>query len=207
MMEIERRGMTSKIDGITRRDAIKKLGGTAAIASLAGCGQGTENDGANTDSGGNSQLGERVPTLAHSYWTAHRSTSFAEKATPLHKEYWSELGIDTEITPVSTSRSIEQIWNDQRAQHIIQWSHSSSPDRLDPLEMLNRNQIAWAGNGGKPNAPNYANCEYTKFAKEQAAATSTEGRQEAINNALGIASNDIMTIPQMPAVFRGAVRV
>jgi len=61
--------------------------------------------------------------------------------------------------------------------------------------MTQRFYITWAGARGLSSPSNYANCEYTYWGLQQETASTLEEREEAVNKAHSIMSEDYGTIP------------
>jgi peptide/nickel transport system substrate-binding protein len=87
--------------------------------------------------------------------------------------------------------------------HYILWGHSHSPDRLDPTEFHFRFNALWAGDNGRGNPTNYANCEHTE-ASDRVRRVAGEQRRQAARKAQEVMSEDCMCIPITPAVRYGA---
>ena len=183
---------------IKRRKLLAGLGAAAGVG-LAGCGQG--------GNGGNSSenLGERVPTLVLEYWSNVPKTSFNEGIAPIVQESLAKIGIDLEIKPVEFTTQVGNAFRDKRTHHIGMWYHNPTPVRLDPNEMTRRFAADWAGADGNSNPTNYANCEHTTLAHQQSGIGVREERQEIINEAQSILSNDFQYLPLVNLVDFGVV--
>lgn len=189
---------SSESTEISRRKLLAGLG-AAASAGLAGC-------GSNQGSGGsNGELGERVPTLVLEYWSNVPKTPFKEKMAPIVQEGLKEIGVDLEIKPVEFTTQIGNNFRDKRTHHISMWYHNVTPIRLDPNEMTRRFAADWAGADGNSNPTNYANCKHTTLAHQQSSIGDREERQQVINEAQGILSNDFQYLPLVNLVDFGVV--
>jgi peptide/nickel transport system substrate-binding protein len=182
---------------LDRRDVLKGLSAVPALA-LAGCiggdGGGGDNGG---DNGGDSglptqdasELGERVPTLTVEYMTGQAGrTATMEELAPRTAEDLSAIGINAESGGRPNAEVVDDIINDRRAADLWMAMSTSSPDRLDPQEFLLRETIGNAGKGGL-NLANWANCEYSGLALEQATVASDQ-RRELIDDAFQVAAEE-----------------
>jgi peptide/nickel transport system substrate-binding protein len=124
---------------------------------------------------------------------------------PIVQENLSEIGIDTELKPVEFTSQVGNNFRDSRTHHMSLWYHNPTPIRLDPNEMTRRFAADWAGADGNSNPTNYANCEHTTLAHQQNSIGVREERQEVINEAQGIMSNDFQYLPLVNVVDLGAV--
>ncbi len=187
-------GMQSYDDnqGIDRRQLIKIFSGTIGSLSLAGCGSNDEE----TD-----EFGERVPTLTVEYFANDTgSTEIIEGMMPIFSDDISSLGIDVEFIPIEITTQVNNCFDDRRTHHVAFWTYSNVAQRLDPHIMVRRFAADWAGANGLSNPSNYANCDYTTPAIEQATARSQEERQELINQAIEAGSQDYFFLPVSPAL-------
>ncbi len=192
-------------NSVSRRRILEGLGVATAV-SLAGCSGdtdedpgGDENDGEmdGTETAEAGSAGERVPTVEIEYWSDMGSyTQVFEGSIPGIKNNLEEhLGISVETIPVAFTTQINNNFQDKRTHHISYWTHSLSPDRLDPFEFTWRFNATWAGANGSGNPPNYANCDHSLAAKAQAEAATEAEREEAVNAAFSQMSEDIGSIP------------
>lgn len=172
---------------INRRRVIQALSAGAAI-SLAGCGE---------DGGGNNQdLGERVQEIKLDYFSNWGGrTAVLEKMMPLIADNIEELGVTTSVTPKEISRILDEWIGDQRAQNFTGGFFFPGQDRIDPRQDIRRNAIDWAGDNGKGNIWNYANCEYSGPAINQQFAPTEEKRQELITEAFRVTSETAPLVP------------
>ena len=215
-------------DSIRRRRVLQALGvGTAA--GLAGCGGGGGGDGGDGGGGdggdggggdggdggggdggggGGGDLGERVPTLSMEYWSnlGGQTTIFENTAPQIKQDIEENLGVTLEVVPVEFTTQINNTIQDKRTHHVGFWYHTSTPDRLDPQEMTRRYSADWAGGNGQANPANYANCEFTDPAVAQGQAADPDERQQLVNEAHSILSEDMITLPVFPTALFGAIR-
>jgi len=189
-------GSDGEESSINRRKVITGLG-AASAAGLAGCSSIFGGDGGSSDDGGggggdpDSELGERVPGISMHYWSDYGGfTQIQENMAPTMKRNIEDaVGVPFEVVPLEFSTSVSQIsGNDQRPDHIAFWWHTNTPDRLDPQELLRRYSADFAGANGLGNPMNYADCEYSNFAVDQARAGSQEERNELVNEAQRVIS-------------------
>lgn len=207
----------------TNRRRVLQLLGASTTAALAGCpsgnsggqdggsdgGDGSDGDGSgsqNQGSGGGEQ-GERVPTLVLEYWAGlGGKTKIFEDTSPVVKEAANALGMELEIKPVEFTEQIGHVSGDTRSHDISYWQFSPVPDRLDPDEFCRRFSVTWAGADGQHNPSNYASCEYTPPAEEQASAGSESERRELVNRSQEVLTQDYAAIPVAARVGYAAYR-
>jgi peptide/nickel transport system substrate-binding protein len=142
------------------------------------------------------------------YWSnlGGNTTIFENAAPVIQDSVQNELGVNLEVVPVEFTTQINNTIQDSRTHHVGFWYHTSTPDRLDPQEMTRRYSADWAGGNGQANPANYASCEYTRPAVQQGQAGSREERQELVNEAHSIMSEDLATLPVFPTALFGAIR-
>lgn len=118
------------------------------------------------------------------------------------------LGIELETSATDAITSWTDMINDQRNASLIFTHHGNTMARLDPNEQIRRVAVDFAGEDQGPNPQNYANCEYSQFAVQQARATSEEERQNTVMQAQKILSQDDIAagIPMYPTPMIGAYR-
>jgi len=180
-----------------RRDLLKLIGVSSSFA-LAGC----------SGENGSQELGERVPTLVLVYWTGLGGiTSFYENAAPAIKDSLERIGIEVELKPTDFGTAIDNQYQDQRTMDIVGGALSSVPGRLDPQQMLRWWVADWAGAKGKPNNSHYVSCDYSVPAMVQSSATDLEERQELVNEAEKVFSEDTVIAPMVPSEIFGAHRI
>lgn len=204
-------------DSTSRRQMLRGLG-IATAAAMAGCtGDGGGGDGDGGGGGGNGEssgtgsadvgeAGERVPTLEIEYWSDMGSyTQVFEASIPgIEKDLEENLGLEVEAIPVAFTTQINNNFQDKRTNHFSYWTHSLSPDRLDPYEFCWRYNLTWAGANGSGNPSNYADCDHSVAALEQATATTPEQREQAVVESQSAMSEDIGTIPLAQILRFGA---
>lgn len=194
-------------DAVSRRRILEGLG-VATAGALAGCtgddsGGGGGEDG---DGGSGASAGERVPTIELEYWSDMGSyTQVFEGTLPgITNNIEEHLGLTVETIPVAFTTQISNAFDDKRTHHIGYWTHSLSPDRLDPFEFTWRFNATWAGNNGQGNPANYAECDHSVPAKRASSATSEAERRELVNEAFSQMSEDIGSIPVAQILRFGA---
>ncbi|WP_336022660.1 ABC transporter substrate-binding protein [Halobellus salinisoli] len=182
-----------------RRNFIKIIGGTGAIGGLAGCGGNGSGDGGSggDGSGGSSEnLGEPVEEVNIGYWTGVPGvTGVFESIIPTATDTLSELGVSLNAQGKSYPTQISQMASGERESDMELMIHGTNPFRLDPDEMLHRFGIDRVGNTGSDNPSDYPNCEYTNTVYQQSVEGRSEERQELINRAMEIRSNEYFSIP------------
>jgi len=198
-------GNTKEVD---RRRVLQAIG-AASAAGLAGCsggGQETTTTDRETDGGGDGALGERVPTLAFQYWSDQGPpTLLFEETISQIQEVSDEIGIQMETMPMTTAQGLTAVSNDTREFHIAVNSHGPSPGRLDPNELLQTYGIETAGANGTYNPSNYADCEFSNLADEQATIGDREERQAAVDEAMAAFSEDLPFVPTIERPATAAV--
>jgi len=196
-----------------RRTLLQSLSAGAAVG-LAGCNSGDNDEEGGGDGGGsegdgssNQNLGERVPSpVVLEYWANFGGASqIMESASPIIKDGFEEaFDHSLEIKPKELISQINDTSDDLRTHHIGFWFHTNTPDRLDPQEMTRRYSADWAGGTGRANPNNYANCQHTEAARQQAVAQNEEERQSLVTEAQSVMSNDAQSVPLFPNVILGA---
>lgn len=207
---------------LSRRKALQTLS-VLSVAGLAGCGSGDGGDGGDGggdggggggdgggdggDGGGDGgNLGERIPEpITVEYYADIGITSFLEKMAPVMTEnLQAALESEINVRPVNAGTMVDNAVNDKRNSHFSWFYHSADPSRLDPEELIRRRGIDWAGANGRANLENYASCEYTEYADKQSTAADEETRQELVNQAQRVISEDVGIIPLLPYLSSGA---
>ena len=212
---------------VSRRRYLEGLALASAVG-VAGCsgggGSGGDGGGSGGDSGGSSggsdggssggdtetassgSAGERVPTFEIEYWSDMGAyTRVFESSVPgIVNNLEEGIGLSVESIPVAFTTQINNCFQDKRTHHMSYWTHSLSPDRLDPFEFCHRFRSSWAGNNGSGNPANYANCDHSRAATAQAVATSESERREAVANAHGQMSENLGSIPLATVLRFGA---
>jgi len=184
---------------INRRRLLETLSVMSGVG-LAGC-EGIGNGGGNgTGGNGNQELGERVPTVTMSYWANIGGlTTIQETIVQIVQSNLDDrLGVNVEINPTEVSSHLAAIAADRRIENFSLWLHPNDPSRLDPQEYTRQYSVDEAGNTGGTNPPNYANCEFTDPAIQQEQASSVEERRNLVNEAQGVMSRDMATMPIFP---------
>lgn len=195
-----------------------ELFGTASAVGLAGCatddsgedgnGNGGDGNGNGGDGNGNGELGERVPTIDIQYWTGVGGlTAYMEDSLPTIEENWTNrLDLDLEIVGKDIATQFSETNNDERTHDVAYWGYTTSPYRLDPNWPLARQRIDTAGGNGLQNGPNYASCEYSEPALEQSQTADREERQQLVNEAESVMSEDFALIVTGKRAVVGAAR-
>ena len=211
-------GSSGGVD-LDRRDVLKSLGAAGAVG-LAGCsgnggngngngGNGNGNGGnGNGNGGGGGDLGERVPDpIILEYWSdmGAETTQWEQILPDMQANIEDALDVNVEVRPTEFATQVSNITNDQRTHHLSLWYHTNTPDRLDPQEMTRRFAIDWAGGNGNANPNNWANCEFSDPALNQAFAPDEETRQELVTEAHGIMAENMATLPFLQTMLLGAV--
>lgn len=199
-------------ENIDRRKVLTALGATTG-ASLAGCSQILGQGGNQSTDGKNGQqnqasLGERVPQVVMEYWSDYGAfTTIQENMAPTIKKNAEDvLGVDYKIKPVQFSTQIGNIVNDQRTHHVSDFWYVNGMYRLDPQELTRWFCVDFAGNNGRINPANWANCDYTFPAINQQFAKSQDEREKLIDESQKIISEACVPIPLTPNVQIGAYR-
>lgn len=181
---------------VDRRRVLQTIG-AASTAALAGCAGG---------GGGSEDLGEQVPTLTFQYWSDQGPpTVLFEETISNIRNAANEMGIQIETMPMTTAEGLDAVANDSRDFHIAVNSHGPSPGRLDPNELLTNYSINFAGANGNYNPSNYASCEFSEFATQQASVGTTEERRQVVGEAMSVFSSDIAFIPTIERPTTAAI--
>jgi peptide/nickel transport system substrate-binding protein len=192
-----------------RRRVLQLLGASTTVA-LAGCpsgGSGSDGGGSGSGSQDGEPQGERVPELVLEYWAGLGGDSVIfEDTSPVVQEAANALGMQLEISPVEFTEQIGHVASDTRTHDISYWSYGFAPDRLDPDEWCRRFSVTWAGGDGQHNPSNWANCEYTRPAEEQARAASESERRELVTESQRILTENYAAIPVAGSVSYTAYR-
>lgn len=188
-------GKRDSEQSVSRRRVLQTIG-AASGAALAGC----------LGGGGTEDLGERVPTLTFQYWSDQGPpTVLFEETISNIRTAADELGIEIETMPMTTAEGLDAVANDSRGFHIAVNSHGPSPGRLDPNELLTNYSIDFAGANGNYNPTNYASCEFSEFAAQQASTGTTEEREQVVGEAMSVFSSDIAFIPTIERPTTAAI--
>lgn len=181
--------------GFSRRTVLAGLGSTTAAVSLSGCAGDDDVDG---------DLGERVPELDVSYWTAGLRTPELELLIPIVEENIEErLGVEVNIQPVDLTTSLGELASDARSTDLAAGYAVLTPEQFDPNDDLNDYSIYNAGGQGATNYSQYASCEFTELYEEQLRASTEEERREAVHGAMHQMAEDKMLISIMNTVTFG----
>lgn len=202
-------GQRSSEKRVDRRRLLQGLGGTVAISGLAGCNalfggggdettETTPTDGGGGGGGGN-QLGERVPEpLVLQHIAGAGSQRYRNVAIGIKQNVEAALDVEVETQGRGVIKTLGDMWNDTRKYDFLVIIRGSNPTWLDPVEIMKDYSIDWAGANFKANWSNYADCNFTKFAKGSHIAPSQEERQKLVNAATAISSKDHAPIALFP---------
>jgi peptide/nickel transport system substrate-binding protein len=191
--------MSSSDKGIDvdRRQLLKLVGATGTISALAGCssnGSGDDggDDGNGDDGGGGdggNALGERVPPLVIEFWAGH---PVWDNTVPLVQQHITNaLDHEVQVVPVEVAKMVSDAYNDRRNYHYVTWGVTPSVTTLDPGQYwLTDLVLTAAGANNRPSAMNYASCEFTKLAYEQAVAGDPEERRRILGDSMVVFSED-----------------
>jgi len=218
------RDSQSNSDQINRRRYLSTLSAVAGSAALAGCGggggggdggggdepseentDGSDDQGGN-ESGGQEQLGQRVPTITLVAMKGVGRLGALEQSTKHLIEVLGELGVSAEVTTKEMTTMWSEAYSDERTFNFHIGFDPAWPQYLDPSSILTGNLICNAGANGRPNLINYANCDFSRLAQEQQAAAGSEERRNMIQEALAIESETLQTISLHPQLSKGAWR-
>lgn len=205
-------------ESVKRRRLLKAMS-VATATSVAGCSASDEpndDNGSDGNNGGNKgqeannvqdEPGERVPSLTLSYF-ANRAgyTKTQEDTMPTLVEAGEAIGATVEPTPVEFTTMIDNTINDQRTTDWIYVVYSLSPGRLDPDAMTRWWAIDWAGGNGRNNFSNWANCDYSMPALQQKFASNEKEREQLINEAHSILTDEFPVLPVAGVVSYTAAR-
>jgi len=148
-------------------------------------------------------LGERVAKLAFRF---HVFGGVYEDSAPIVAEAARDMGFEIEVQSGRYGPSIEEASNDQRNFDFWLFGYAPVPRRLDPHQFLRPFAADWAGADGQPNLANYANCEFSEPAIEQATASTEERRRELVYEAQEIFSEDYANVPLLSYFTASAYR-
>jgi len=181
-----------------RREVVSALAAGGALG-LAGC----PGDDDSSDSSGD--LGERVPTVSLGIFSGAGGLSAKQEdlASIIENNFEERLGVDTEIVAKEISAWVSDVDGDARTFTFPITGWATTPASLDPEEHTRAYAI---DNMGYPNVPRYANCEYSEPAIAQSTSPSIEEREELVNEAHSILSEDAGVIPITSVVTLGAYR-
>ncbi|WP_137285769.1 ABC transporter substrate-binding protein [Halorussus salinisoli] len=190
---------------VNRRRVLQTIG-VATTAGLAGYSKGGMAEDTGAVEREAQELGERVPTLTFQYWSDQGPPTVLFEETIANIQANSgELGFQMETEPMTTGEGIDEVSNDTRAFHIAVNSHGPSPGRLDPDELLQSYSIENAGANGRYNMSNYANCEFSELADEQATIGDREERQAVVDEAMSVFSEDAPFVPTIERPTTAAI--
>lgn len=167
---------------VERRHVLKSIGAAAGASALAGCGNDGNGDGNGDGSSGENradpdsdELGERRPEIQFAYY----NLASYEEAMPPVQDSIEELGFDVSVHPMEIASLLDDQFNDGRSYDLAMQGMSNQAQRLDPDYFLRRYTADMAGGNGRPNYPNFADCEYSKHAKASQVTHGDERRHHA----------------------------
>lgn len=206
-------------DSVNRRRVLQIMS-ASAVAGLAGClgdddddddgddtaapGDDTGDDAGPGDDTDPGEPGERVPPYVVEYWGGAAGYSGPMEAFgPSMNSSLEELGVEVEYGPSDFGTAVSNSLENARHIDCSFWSHSTSPERLDPVQYTERYGIDQTpGN----NPGHYADCEYSALAARQRTAPTIEERQELVRDAHIRMSEAKAQIPLAPFTGFGAWR-
>lgn len=196
---------TERSSSVNRRRVLQTIG-VASTVGLMGYSSGENADDTNVSDSAVQDLGERVPTLTFQYWSDQGPPTVLFEETIANIQANSgELGFQIETEPMTTGEGIDEVSDDTRAFHIAVNSHGPSPGRLDPNNLLQSYSIQNAGANGQYNPSNYASCEFSELADEQATVGDREERQGVVDEAMSVFSEDAPFVPTIERPTTAAI--
>lgn len=166
---------------INRRDLLSGLSAAGAMA-LAGCG----GDGGG---GGAEDLGERVPTQTLQYYSGWYQMESAAGA--LEQQLPDRIGLNIEPAPLDVATAVANFLGDTRESSLPMLYPAATLDGTNTLENVAANH---AGSAPGANASHYTNCSYSVLVKEQRKIVDDDKRNEVLDHAQSILSNDLAAI-------------
>lgn len=183
--------------GIDRRTYLAALSATAA-GGLAGCGGGGD--------GGDGDLGERVPAITMISMSGLPGADNIEQTSQyIAEDVLGSLGVDASVSVKEFLTFFQDLFTDQRTQNM---HINLTPPFLrffDPHPILNGHTIKFAARPPGSNT-HYANCEYSQLVRDQLRTGDPEERQQTVNEALSVASDDVLIINLISSPSQSAVR-
>jgi len=185
-----------------RRKVLKRLGATATVAGIAGCGSGPSEE-TSTEQPADEETNTPVDETA----TLTPEPQLGERVPPIVLQFlpgfgpWSDVtelivndiqeAIDHEIQaePVEIPEFLESSRTDDRSYHLQTWGTFTQITNFDPGRTMRGFAVDNAGGAG-PNWRQYANCEFSKLMVKQLSEGNREIRQEMLNEAQTIFSED-----------------
>lgn len=187
----------SRSTELNRRKYLSALA-AAGGASIAGClGDDGDDDNGNGDEG----LGERVPELTYEFSTGLGSWSEIEQDTAeIASSNMEELGLNVEPVATEAFTYWEHIEFDTRDADLYAGGFAPEPGGYDPQFFMGLYHLQYAGDQAGLNQSQYYSCEYAELMHDQFFADSIEEREELIQEALEVFSDDIPEINTFPVV-------
>ena len=212
-------------NGIDRRSYLAALSATAA-AGLAGCGGGDgESDGGSEGTadggsdgsadggsdggsdGGRQELGERVGSMNMVAMSGLPNAGAMEQSSGYVGDLLTEeFGVDTSVEVKDAGTFFADLFNNARTQNFHVNLNPPFLRFLDPHPVMVPYVATAAGADGGSNDTQYASCDYSNAVMEQVGIGDPEERQQKVNEALSIASEDVMQISLLSGVSLSAWR-
>ena len=186
---------------IDRRSYLAALSATAA-AGLAGCGGGGDGgDGGEGDGGGDggggdggTELGERVPSISLISMSQLPGADGIEQTSKyIADDVLPSLGVEGNVEVKEFLTFFNDLASGNRTQNMHINLTPPFLRFLDPYAIMNGHNVLYAGGSPQMSNTQYANCEYTTTVEESVRNTGEE-RQQLINDALSISSEDVVII-------------
>ena len=191
---------------IDRRAYLAALSATAATG-LAGCGSdGGDGDGGGGGDGGSGNLGERVPAISLVSMSGLPGASDIEQTSKyIADDVLSSIGVEASVEVKEFLTFFQDLFTNKRTQNM---HINLTPPFLrffDPHPILNGHTIKFAARPPGSNT-HYANCEYSQVVQDQLRTGDPEQRQEIVNEAVSIASEDVLLINLISSPSQSALR-
>lgn len=181
---------------IDRRTYLAALSATAA-AGLAGCGSDGGSDGSDGSGGGDGgNLGERVPQVNLISMSQLPGANGIEQVSKYIADdvLTKELGVEAQVTVKEFLTFFSDLAKGNRTQNMHINLSPPFLRFLDPYPLLDGHNIMFAGATPAMSNTQYANCEYSKIVRESVKEGDRKNRQELVNQALKMSSEDVLII-------------
>lgn len=188
------------------------LAGLSAAASMgiAGCGGGGDggdggDGGGEFTSSGDQELGERVPSLSVDFFATLGKIN-EDFAGASAQDLGERLNLNIEPNGREHTALVQDLYAGTRRSTLPMYIFALEPD---PNTTTRRMMAHEAGSGiGTPgrNVASWTNCDYSVRADLQSKATSTEERQQLVNEAWSILSHEAPIIPISTRAYVGGYR-
>ena len=182
---------------IDRRAYLAALSATAA-AGLAGCGSdggdGSGSDGSDGSDGGQ-DLGERVPAVNMVSMASVPGADSVEQISQYIAQdvLTSQLGVEASVEVKEFLTFFSDLFANKRTQNLHINLTPPFLRFLDPHPIIQGHSIQFAANPPGSNT-HYANCDYSLKVREAVQTGDLEERRQITNEALQIASEDVLII-------------